>query len=317
MRARELGMFGLLGLIWGSSFLWIKVGLGGAGTSFLGMAIPSDAVAFGPLLLVTMRLAFGLAGLALLMVVRGLPVPREPRLLANFAVMGLLNTALPFTLITWGETRIASGLASVLNGTVPLFTIVIAHFWLHDERLTPARVAGLVLGFLGVVVLVSPSFSGGSRLGDAWGAIAVIGAAMSYGSGAAFSRKHLRGQSPLTQSFMSLGFATLVMLVVVTAMERPTAWPSAPAIWLAAAWLGLLGSCVAYLLYFSLINAWGATRSSLVTYVFPVVGLLLGATLLDEPLRWQLFAGAALVIGGIVLANFQSLRGLANRRALL
>ena len=154
MKLREWGMFLLLGLIWGSSFLWIKVALGNNGEPFLGIAMPASEPAFSPLLLVTMRLAFGLAGLAVLMVARGLTVPREPRVLAICAIVGLINTALPFALITWGETRIPSSLASILNGTVPLFAVVFAHFALHDERMTPARVAGLVIGFVGVVVLV-------------------------------------------------------------------------------------------------------------------------------------------------------------------
>lgn len=301
MKLREWGMFLLLGLIWGSSFLWIKVALGNNGEPFLGMPIPASTPAFSPLLLVTMRLAFGLLGLAVLMLARGLAIPREPRVLGVCAVVGLFNTALPFALITWGETRIASSLASILNGTVPLFAIVISHFALHDERMTPARLLGLVVGFLGVVVLVSgeTDVSSGSLLGQ----LAVAAAAVSYAGAAAYTRRYLRGLSPITQSFITLVFAECYLTVAVLAVERPVVWPSHPLMWTATAWLGLLGSCAAYILYFSLINAWGATRASLVTYVFPIVGLALGILVLGEQAQWNLFAGTALVVMGILTVN--------------
>src|SRR4030065_721227 len=139
MRVREWGAFVLLGLIWGSSFLWIKI-----------------AVAeIGPFLLAALRLLFGLLGLSVIMLFRGQAIPRERRTLLAFLVMGGFNTALPFTLISCGETQIDSALASILNGTVPLFTIVIAHFWLQDEKINLPRSAGLFVGFIGVVVLVS------------------------------------------------------------------------------------------------------------------------------------------------------------------
>ena len=143
MRSREWSMFAALGLIWGSSFLWIKVALGNNGEPLLGIAIPADQPAFAPILLVTMRVMFGLAGLTALMLVRRLPFPTDGRVLRDCAVVGLLNTALPFVLITWGETLIPSSLASILNGTVPLFALVVAHFALHDEPMTGAQASYL------------------------------------------------------------------------------------------------------------------------------------------------------------------------------
>ncbi|HUR32918.1 MAG TPA: DMT family transporter [Vicinamibacterales bacterium] len=301
MKPREWGMFGLLGLIWGSSFLWIKVALGDA---------PGHG--FAPLLLVTFRLLFGLAGLLALLAARGLSLPRDRPTLRACAIVGLVNTALPFALITWGETRIASGMAAILNGTVPLFTIVIAHFALHDEPITPARSLGLIAGFAGVVLLMSRGL--GSALGSVWGQLAVVSAAISYAGAAAYTRRSLRGLSPLVQACTTLLFAAAYLVVAVVVLERPVALPSAPLAWLATAWLGLLGSCVAYLLYFSLINAWGATRASLVTYVFPVVGLLLGIIVLGEPTDWRLLAGTAMVVAGIVIVNARALAGALPRR---
>lgn len=303
--ARDWGMFGLLGLVWGSSFLWIKVALGNGGEPVFGVPMTGEGAAFSPLLLVTMRIVFGLIGLAVLMVLRGLRMPRDPGVLAASAAVGLFNTALPFTLITWGETQIPSGLAAILNGTVPLFTLVIAHFMLHDEPMTPLRFVGLIVGFLGVVVLVGRDTGG--NLGSRWGQAAVVGAAVCYAASATFSRRYLRGQSPITQSFTTLSFAVCFMALGVAIFERPVAFPTHAVAWGAAVWLGLLGSCLAYLLYFSLINAWGATRASLVTYVFPVVGLILGITVLGEPTDWRLFQGTAMVVGGIVIVNARTI----------
>jgi drug/metabolite transporter (DMT)-like permease len=295
VKGREWGMFCLLGLIWGSSFLWIKIALGND--------VPADG--FAPLLLVTFRLLFGLAGLLSLLAARGIRLPRDRHTLVACAIIGLFNTALPFALITWGETRIDSGMAAILNGTVPLFTIVIAHFALHDEPLTIPRFAGLVTGFAGVVVLVSRGL--GSALGSVWGQLAVVGAAICYASAAAYTRRVLRGISPLVQSCTTLLFAACYLAAATLVFERPVVLPTALLPWIATAWLGLLGSCLAYLLYFSLINAWGATRASLVTYVFPVVGLLLGIVILGEPTDWRLFVGTAMIVGGIVVVNARTI----------
>ncbi|MFN7983263.1 MAG: DMT family transporter [Vicinamibacterales bacterium] len=313
MRLREWGMFLLLGAIWGSSFLWIKVALGNNGQPFLGIDLPPTTQAFSPLLLVTIRIAFGLAGLAALMLARGLAMPKDGRTLGICAVVGLFNTALPFALITWGETRIASSLASILNGTVPLFAIVIAHFTLHDERMTLGRILGLCVGFVGVVVLVGGE--SGESAGSMWGQLAVASAAVSYAGSAAYTRRYLRGLSPITQSFTTLLFAEAYLVMAVLVAERPITWPTHPLMWTATAWLGLLGSCLAYILYFSLINVWGATRASLVTYVFPIVGLALGILVLGEHPQWNLFAGTALVAAGIVTVNGRHLLdGLRSRR---
>ena len=253
-------------------------------------------------------------GLAALIAARGTALPREPRTIAMAALVGLVNTALPFALITWGETRIPSGMASILNGTVPLFTLVIAHFLLHDEPMTPWRALGLIVGFIGVVVLVGHDSGGLS--GSGWGQLAVVGAAICYAVGASISRRYLRGLSALTQSFTTLAFAVVFIGAAAGTVERPLAWPTHPLVWAATMWLGLLGSCAAYLLYYSLINAWGATRASLVTYIFPVVGLILGIVILGEGTDWRMFAGAAMVVGGIVIVNAQPIAAAIDGRSL-
>src|SRR5574341_1253278 len=288
MKLKEWGAFTLLGLIWGSSFLWIKIAVS----------------EIGPFTLVAFRLLFGLIGLLAVVWQKKQSFPRDRRVLLAYLFMGAFNTAIPFTLISWGETRIDSGLASILNGTVPLFTIVIAHFWLHDEKITLPRIGGLFVGFIGVVVLVSRDLDPGGLGGNLWGQIAVIAASMCYATAITFSRKHLRNQPPVVQSTMILLIADAFLWIATPLAERPLHLPALPMTWFALAWLGLLGSCLAYLLFFYLINTWGPTRASLVTYVFPVIGLMLGIIFLKEVADWRLIVGSLLVVGGILVVNF-------------
>jgi len=296
MKLKEWGAFALLGLVWGSSFLWIKIAV----------------QEIGPFTLVAFRLLFGLVGLLVIMRLQKQSFPRDRRVLLAFLFMGVFNTAIPFTLISWGETRIDSGLASILNGTVPLFTIVIAHFWLHDEKITLPRIAGLLVGFVGVIVLVSRDIGPQGLVGNLWGQVAVIGGSVCYAVAITFSRKHLRNQPPVLQSTMILLVADALLWLTVPIVRRVAPGiesplhviPVLPLTWFAIAWLGLLGSCLAYLLFFYLINSWGPTRASLVTYVFPVIGLVLGIIFLKEVVDWQLVVGPLLVVAGIVVVNF-------------
>ncbi|MBI5829362.1 MAG: DMT family transporter, partial [Chloroflexi bacterium] len=260
MKIKEWAAFGMLGLVWGSSFLWIKIAV----------------QEVGPFTLVAFRLLFGVLGLLVIMRWQRQSFPRDRRTLLAYLFMGVVNTAVPFVLISWGETKIDSGLASILNGTVPLFTIVIAHYWLHDEKITVGRLAGLAVGFVGVVVLVSRDFGPQGLHGNLWGQLAVIAASICYATAITFSRRHLRNQPPVVQSFMVLLLADAVIWPATLMVDRPFHLPQLPVTWLALAWLGLLGSCFAYLMFFYLINAWGPARASLVTYVFPVIGVILG-----------------------------------------
>ena len=296
MRLKEWGAFWLLGCIWGSSFLWIKIAVG----------------EIGPATLAAIRLFVGLIGLLLVTRLQRQAFPRTAAYLPAYLFMGAFNTAIPFILIPWGETRIDSGLAAILNATVPLFTIVIAHFWLSDERFTPTRLAGLLIGFAGVVLLMSRDLGAGAIARGIWGQVAVLAASLSYAVAATFSRRHLRGHPPLLQATMVVLFADLFAWLTVFAGERPVRLPALPVTWFALIWLGVLGSCSAYLLYFYLINAWGPTRASLVTYVFPVIGLLLGLIFLNEHADWRLLAGSGLVVAGIAVVNLRQMIGNAR-----
>lgn len=296
MKARDWVMFWALGLIWGSSFLWIKVAL--------------DNV--GPFTLVAWRLLIGVAGLAVVVAVRRPGFPRERRVYGMLALLGLTNTALPFLLITWGQQTIDSAVASILNGTVPLFAMVFAHFALKDDRMTRARVAGLFLGFVGVVVLMSGDLGPGTLASGGLGQLAVLLAAMLYAFSSVFARKNLHGLPREVQAFVPLIVADVIIWTGAIAIEAPGLVPTTGLTWFALVWLGLLGSCVAYLLLFTLLHRVGPTRATMVTYVFPVVGLALGIIFLDESLTLRLIVGTVLIVGGILVVNgsglLQSLR---------
>jgi drug/metabolite transporter (DMT)-like permease len=280
--------FGLLSLIWGSSFLWIK------------LAVQE----VGPLTLVAIRLTFGLA--ALLIAARILRIRLRPSrgTLPSYLLLAVLNTALPFALISWAEIRIDSGVASILNGTVPLFTIVIAHFWLDDERASVRGLLGLLTGFVGVAMLLGgPSTLGDLLAGDLAGRLAVLAAALSYGFGLTFVRKRLRGERPELLGIITVFFAGLILWPAALALEHPLTIPQLPVTWVALIWLGILGTGTAYLLYYRLISAWGSTRTSVITYVMPVVGLTLGVVFLGESVDLGLLLGGALVLGGVIFSN--------------
>src|SRR3972149_4353401 len=193
MKLRDWVTFWTLGLSWGSSFLWIKIAL--------------DNV--GPFTLVAWRLLIGVAGLALVVLFRRPTFPRGLRIYGLLALLGVTNTALPFLLISWGEQSIDSAVASILNGTVPLFAMVFAHFALQDDRMTRARVAGLILGFLGVIVLMSGELAPGEVRAGGLGQLAVLAASILYAFSTVFARKNLHGLSPVVQSFVPLVVADL------------------------------------------------------------------------------------------------------------
>lgn len=284
MKPREWVAFLVLGLTWGSSFLWIKIAV----------------QEVGPFTLVAFRLLFGALGLLAVVLTRRPRLPANRQLWLAMVVLGVTNTAVPFVLISWGEQFIDSGVASILNATVPLFTMLIAHFFLHDERITRMRAFGLVVGFAGILVLFGrepgAQGAGSSRL---LGELAGLAAAVSYAGSSVFARRVLRNVSPLLQATVTVAVADGLVWLAVPLVESPFRAPSTPLTWFALAWLGLLGSCLAYVLYYFLIQNVGSTRTTMVTYLLPVIGVALGVVFLGEQLSARLALGTALVIAGI------------------
>ena len=279
--------FLLLALTWGSSYLWIKIGLG----------------SLTPLVLIAGRLLFGAAILAIVVAIARQELPRSPRMYGHLLVMSVINIVLPFTLITVGEQSIDSALASILNATVPLGVIVIAPLFLPDERITPGRIAGLAVGFLGVILLVAPDLM---NLGDSdlTGELMMLGASLSYACGGVYSRRNVRGLRPMVPALFQVTFAAVIVLSLAALIDRP--WESLspdPEAIVAVVWLGILGSGLAYLCYFFVLQQWGATRTSMVAYLLPVVGIALGAVVLGDPITLNRLAGTALVLAGVALVN--------------
>lgn len=297
MRLKDWGMFLLLGILWGSSFLWIKIGL--RGTS--------------PVMLVALRLAVGIVGLALIVAVRKPDFPRERSVWLKLGLLGTFNTAIPFVLITWGQQSIDSAVASILNGTVPLFTILLAHIFLDDEKITLPKIFGLLTGFTGVVLLLGRDLDLGGVRGVFLGQAAVLLAALSYAGSAVFARRSLREIPPLMQALVPLIVADGLVWFAVPFVESPTQFPTDGVTWFAILWLGMMGTFIAYVLYFSLLNSVGPTKTTLVTYIIPVVGVILGVVFLDETFDIRLALGSILIVGGIVVVNWK--RG--NTRVLL
>ena len=282
-------LFVLLGFFWGSSYLFIKIGV---------------EAGLPPFTLITLRLLFGFILLATVVAIAREPLPRDPKTYGHLIVMGAVNIAIPFSLITWAELTVDSALAAILTAPVPLFVIVIAAIFLRDERITINRLAGLAVGFVGVAILVG--FDPAEvAAGDLAGEIALIGATLSYACGAVYARRNIHGLRPMIPAVFQVGFALTMVSLLAVVFERPIDVVSriTPEALFAVVWLGILGSGLAYLLFFRILGRWGATRTSMVAYLLPVFGITLGALVLKEPIDTRLLVGTALVIGGIALVN--------------
>ena len=279
-------LFVALGFMWGSSYLFIK------------LAVDS----FGTFTLIALRLLIGAAFLWVVLRASRTPLPRERRIYGHLVVMALVNIALPFTLITWAEQSVDSALAAILNSSVPLFVIVIAPLFLPEEPIRVNGVVGLAIGFIGVVLLVSPGLV--SATGDLWGSLALLGSSLTYAIGNVYNRRNVRGLPPLIPAVFQVTFALVIVGGLALVLERPweTATPDLEA-WFSVAWLGIFGSGLAYLVYFRLLGRWGATRTALVAYLLPVFGIILGFLVRAEAIDATLILGTALVIAGVALVN--------------
>jgi drug/metabolite transporter (DMT)-like permease len=258
-----------LSVLWGGSFFFAKVAVG----------------ELGPFTVVFARVS--LAALALALVV---PLRRDAPWPTYFA-MGFLNNALPFSLIFWGQTAIGSGLASILNATTPLFTLVVAHYLTSDEKIDRTKVAALLIGLLGVVVLIGPSALVGSS--TLWGQAACLAAALSYAFAGIYGRRFRRmGIAPAEAAAGQLTASTVLILPIMLVIDRP--WmvpPPSLTVWLALGALALLSTALAYVLYFRILAAAGATVLLLVTFLIPVPAILLGAMVLGEQFEPRHYAG--------------------------
>ncbi|MBA3871787.1 MAG: EamA family transporter [Anaerolineae bacterium] len=292
--------FWILALIWGSSFLFIRIGV---------EQLTTFQVVF-------IRTLIAAIGLNIVAYARGKHLPTDWKGIRDLLILGIVNTVFPFVLITWGEKSIESSLAAILQGTAALFTMVVAHFVFLDERMTTRKIVGLIIGFLGVIILASRSTDGEVIPADATlhllGQLAIVAASFCYALGGTYSRKAI--QNHIEPIIAAAGAMTVTAIIsgiltyVAPLLGGPSPTPLGtltPRVIGAMLALGLVNTFIAYIIFYALIPVLGAARTSLVTYVIPAVGLILGAIFLGEAVDIRLLIGAAMIMGSIGIVNLK------------
>lgn len=299
MNGRDWLILLALALIWGGAFM------------FIGVAVHRVP----PLTYVWLRLSFAAAGLWLFLWWKGEPVRLPREVWGSIFVVALLNNSLPFVLFGWAQTHIASGLASILNATTPIWGVLVAHLFTRDERMSPTKLAGVLLGFAGVAVMIGPSLL--TSLGHAAiPQLACIAASLSYALAAVWAKRFRKmGIPPAALTAGQLTGGAAMMLPVAFVFDRPwtEAMPNLTA-WGAILALALVCTAFAYVLYFKLIESAGATNALLVTLLVPPTAILLGATFLHEKLAPQDFAGLALIALGLAAIDGRLIRLVGRSR---
>lgn len=219
-----------------------------------------------------------------------------------YAFIGFFNVAFPFVLISWAETHISSGVAAILNSTVPIFTMIIASIFYRQDKFTLRRGIALVIGFLGVLILSYNKLEGNSE-SQTLGILAMLLAACCYGASTVFARRVDKFVTPEEHSFGQILAAQIFITPAMFISNSPLNLPILPITWIAFIWMGLIVSFVAALVWFRMIYEIGPSRASMMIYMFPLVGVLLGITFLGEQLTWQVVVGGLLILAGIYFVN--------------
>ena len=299
MNRSDWMILAVLAVIWGGAFF------------FIGVAVKHVS----PLTYVWLRLTVAASAMWIYVKVRGEQVGLPRQVWAAIVLLALLNNALPFTLFGWGQTHIASGLASILNATTPIWGVVVAHFLTSDERMSPRKIAGVLLGFGGVATMIGPALL--SNIGtDGLAQLACVAASLSYALAAVWARRFRRlGVSPVSLTTRQLTAGAIIMLPMSMIVDQPwtKAVPPLTALGAITA-LGLLCTAFGYVLYFRMIDRAGATNALLVTLLVPPVAILLGALFLGETLAPQDFIGLGLIALGLAAIDGRLLSALLARR---
>lgn len=277
----------ILALLWGPSFLFVKVAV---------QDIP-------PLTLVAVRVSLATVMLYSILRAQGHSLPKFGSIWKHFAVMGFLYNAVPYVLLSWGQQYIDSAPAAILIGTTPLFTMILAHLFMANDRLTSTKTVGVIVGFGGLVVLLAPALLGGLQA-TIWGLLAAVVAAASYGGAIVYAQKKLRGLPPLVGPTAQLTMAAIYLLPLSFVVERPYTM-SLPS-WSAIGSLLLLtvfSTALAFVIYYRAMEISSATTLSMVTYMIPIVATILGVIVLHERLGWNAYLGCVLVVLGVMVVN--------------
>lgn len=285
-----------LAAVWGGSFFFVEV------------ALTEER----PLTIVLHRVVWAVPVLGAVLWWKGLALPRDPRVWGAYLVMGLLNNAIPFTLIVWGQVHLEGGLASVLNGMTAMFGAVVAGLLLADERLTAGKVAGALLGLAGVAVIIGPEALRGLDLRDL-AQLAILGAALSYAVAGVWGKVALRGIAVEVNAFGMLAGSTALMIPLVLIFEGVPSFGYSAPVWASLLGIAWLATALAYLLYFGILVRAGAANLMLVTLLIPPFAVALGAAFLGERLPPAAYAGFALIALGLAVTDGRLFRGRAGR----
>jgi len=289
------GLMGLLAILWGCSFPATRAALGEVGV----------------LTTVAFRVGEGALALWIVIFLRGLPVRGGWRIVAVFAVMGVLNNVLPWSLIVWGQSHIASGLAAILNASTAIFTVSLAALILPDERLTTRKSLGVLLGLAGVIMVMGISALRSLDL-TSLGQIAVLAASVSYGCAGVFARRFLSGQPPEVAAAGMLTASSSVMIPAALWFEGAPRLDYHPTTWVALLYLGFIGSALAFLCYYRALRLAGAGNVSLVTLMIAPVSVVLGALIFDESLSLSDYGGFLLLAAGLLVIDGRLFRRFAK-----
>lgn len=301
MGRAEWALLGVLSVLWGGSFFFYKV--------LVDAHLPPFTVVLG-------RVGIAALALNLLLLARRDLMPASARLWGQFLVLGLINNVVPFSLFVFAEARISSGLAAILNATTPVFTILAAHAFTSNDKLTWAKATGVLFGFLGVVLLLGSEVFAGVGAHALPAEIACLAAAASYAVASLFGRR-FRGMPPLKIATGQMTASTILLIPMVMLADHPWTLPP-PGMTALAAWLGIaiLSTAVAFLIYFHILAVAGATNLTLVTFLSPVSALVLGVLFLGETITAPAIGGMALIGLGLAAIDGRVWRRLRRPKAL-
>jgi drug/metabolite transporter (DMT)-like permease len=313
MNAKDCSRLLLLSLLWGGTYMLAAIALKGwpAGTG--------NGVT--PLVLVWLRVTVAAMVLLVILKATGGAIPKEKSAWIAFFGMGLLNNVVPFSLIFWGQSQmpasVAAGLASILNATTPLFTLIVLHVFTTDERITPRKVIGIILGFAGVAIMIGLDVLSGLGAG-AIGQFACLAAAVVYGFSSLYGRRFkAMGITPMQTAMGQLAASTIMMSIITCIISQPWNAPMPGAIPLASIIaMGIFSTALAYILFFQILSSAGATNLMLVTFLIPVSAILLGVVILGEVLKTQHIIGMVLIGMGLAAIDGRTWKVLRNQGGL-
>ncbi|MCP3898701.1 MAG: DMT family transporter [Desulfobacteraceae bacterium] len=282
MGFKEWCLIIILSILWGGSFFFVEVAV-------------KDMT---PLTIVLCRVALSSIILLAIVRIKGYIMPSSIRVWGAFFIIGAFNNVIPFSLIAWGQTHIASGLASILNATTPIFSVVLAHLLTREEKLTKNRLIGVLIGWVGVTILIGVNLFQNFDT-QAMGQIAVLTAALSYAFAAIYGRR-FKGINALVVATGMLSCSTIMMIPLALFIEQP--WNLSPGIMTLWSLFGLsaFSTALAYIIYFRVLASSGATNILLVTFLIPISAILLGTIALNERLDWNAFLGMGIIFIGLI-----------------